>query len=63
MKTINYKNHTIIIDGITARLYYNNEYVYRTSAYNYADTVKQLKSFINLRLEQIERDKHVNIYA
>ena len=63
MKTINYKNHIILIDGVTAKLYYDNEYIYKTSAYNHADTVKRLKSFINLRLEQMERDKHVNIYA
>lgn len=63
MKTINYKNHTIILDGIVATLHCQGQLIYKTRFMAADDVVKQLKNFINQRLEQIERDKHVNIYA
>lgn len=60
---IQYKNHEINLDGIVATIHYKNELIFKTRAYNYVEVLKSLKSFINLRLEQIEKDKRINIYV
>ena len=68
-KTINYKGHLIVLEGITAKIYADtslkSDYIYKTRFFGYTacETVKSLKSFINLRLEQIEKDKRINIYV
>lgn len=62
-KTINYKNHVIILDGITANLYFGGKHIYKLRFTNAFDAVRRLKGFINLRVGQIERDKSINIYA
>ena len=66
-KQITYKNHIITLDGITASLYYNSELVFKTRFTNASEAVKSLKAFVNLRLEQLERDKHndkhISVYA
>jgi hypothetical protein len=66
-KRIGYKNHIIVLDGVVAYVFDHNvstyDYIYKTRFIDAVETVKSLKSFINLRLEQLERDKHINIYA
>lgn len=62
-KIINYKQHDIILDGITAVIMYQGSSIYKTRFIDAVEVVKALKAFINLRLEQLERDKHINIYA
>jgi hypothetical protein len=62
-KTIYYKDHTIILDGITATIYHNGSYIYKTRFIDAVETVKSLKAFINLRLDQQKRDRGVNVYA
>jgi hypothetical protein len=67
-KTITYKNHVILLDGITARVYDTtlvdaHLYIYKTRFIDAVEAVKSLKSFINLRVEQQQRDRSINIYA
>jgi antitoxin component YwqK of YwqJK toxin-antitoxin module len=68
-RTLTYKNHLIILDGITGTIYPNNninsEYIFKNRfiGYSQVEVIMRLKSFINLRLVQIEKEKHVDIYA
>lgn len=66
-KTISYKNHLIVFDGITARVYdlavSNYIYVYKTRFIDASECLKSLKSFVNLRLDQQKRDRRINVYA
>ena len=62
-KLINYKGHDIILDGIVATVHYEGSYIYKTRFIDASDCLKALKAFINLRLEQIKRDRSIDIYV
>lgn len=62
-KEITYKNHVIVLDGIVANVYYNSEHIFKTRFMNAFECIKSLKSFINMRVHQIKKEKHINIYA
>lgn len=62
-KTIHYKQHLIILDGITAVIMYQGASIYKTRFIDAVETVKALKAFINLRIEQQNRDRSIDIYA
>lgn len=62
-KLINYKGHDIILDGITAVIMYQGASIYKTRFIDTVEAVKSLKSFINLRLDQIKRDRSIDIYV
>lgn len=68
-KIIYYKNHVIILDGIVGKIYpdlsANSNYIYkmRFISYSEAQVIKKLKSFINLRINQLQKKSHVDIYA
>lgn len=62
-KIINYKQHDIILDGIVAVIMYQGASIYKTRFIDAVETVKALKAFINLRLEQIKRDRSIDRYV
>ena len=66
-KRIGYKNHVILLDGIVAYVYDYNistyNHIYKTRFIDAVEAVKSLKAFINLRVEQQNRDRSINIYA
>jgi hypothetical protein len=62
-KTIHYKNHLIELNGIVATISYNGSLIYKTRFIDAVESVRTLKAFINLRVEQQNRDRSINIYA
>lgn len=58
-RSLTYKNHIIVLDGIAGIIYtddINSDYIYKMKyiGYSQASIIMQLKSFINLRLRQLE---------
>lgn len=62
-KTINYRGHIIELDGIVARLYFQDRFVYKTSALNLSKAVMVLKAIVNDRLEMGKGKLVIDIYA
>ena len=66
-KRIGYKNHIIVLDGIVAYVFDHNvstyDHIYKTRFIDAVEAVKSLKAFINLRLDQIKRDRSIDIYV
>ena len=62
-KTLYYKHHKIELNGIVATVHYEGSYIYKTRFIDASDCLKALKAFINLRLEQIKRDRSIDIYV
>jgi hypothetical protein len=60
---IHYKNHLIELNGIVATISYDGSLIYKTRFIDAVEAVKTLKAFINLRVEQMNRDRSINIYA
>jgi len=64
MKIINYKKHTIILEGIIGKVYDDNcqDYYYKSMfiGHSRSDVVRKLKDIVN---NKINRSKHIDIYA
>lgn len=60
---ITYKDHTIILDGIVAKLFYKNELIHKVRFVDALEVTKNLKAFITLRTNQLNKEKGVNIYV
>ena len=64
---INYKNHTIVLDGITAQIHYQGHLIHKIRTMNPLEAVKSLKDFITLRDNQLRKESaskaSINTYA